>query len=44
MKLKNIYRYTKFYKIKKKIVHFLSILVPNAKFGIFFVIRFVYFS
>lgn len=30
--------------IKKKIVHFLSILVPNAKFGIFFVIRFVYFS
>lgn len=33
MKLKNIYRYTKFYK--KKIVHFLSILVPNAKFGIF---------
>lgn len=42
MKLKNIYRYTKFYK--KKIVHFLSILVPNAKFGIFFVIRFVYFS
>lgn len=44
MKLKIYIDIQNFIKLKKKIVHFLSILVPNAKFGIFFVIRFVYFS